>query len=226
MKTPHALLFSPIHAACPTHLNLLDLFATIIFGEDKNQKVPHYVILSSFLWLPPSEAHFLNALLLKTLCPHFLPFHPHIKHTKITDLCILISLFLDSKSANTTFWTNGSSYAQWIDKWNMGVKLPSASVQNLLMPGSHNRCSYEGSLFAFSLSGLHWGMLHWNWGPMFTWGVASDSGAESLLVVGPCWLSSEPDDSPPLPSARIWWCWCTRMYVIFTKCRSPEQWTT
>lgn len=95
---------------------------------------------------------------------------------------------------------SGQTNGVWV------VRLPSASVQNLLMPGSHNRCSYDGSLFAFSLSGLHWGMLHWNWGPMFTWGVASDSGAESLLVVGPCWLSSEPDDSPPLPSARIWWC--------------------
>jgi len=106
--------------------------------------------------------------LLKTLCPHFLPFHQHIKHTEITDPCTLISMFLDSKGENTTFWTNGSSYTQWTDKWSLGVRLPSASVQNLLMPGSHNRCSYEGSLFAFSLSGLHWGMLHWNWGPMFT----------------------------------------------------------
>jgi hypothetical protein len=81
IKTLHALLFSPIHAMCATHLILLDLAATIIFGEDTNHKAPHYEIFSILL-LPPSQARFLSALLSKTLCPHSPPFHTNIKQHK------------------------------------------------------------------------------------------------------------------------------------------------
>ena len=80
-KILYPLLFSLLHATCPTHLILLDFITLIISGEETNYKTPLYAVSFSTLLLPPSEAQiFSSALYSQTPSSYVL-------HSKCIPIC-------------------------------------------------------------------------------------------------------------------------------------------
>jgi hypothetical protein len=112
-KTLYAPLLSQIRAVCSTHLIILDLITWMIFGE---QYRAYGCSLCSLLHSPVTlslldQSIFLSTLLLNILSLYSYPIvRDQVSHAckttgRITVVCILIFIFVDSKLEDKKCWT-------------------------------------------------------------------------------------------------------------------------
>jgi hypothetical protein len=111
-KTPHALHFAPIRAACPASFNLHGFIILIMLCEEYKlwNEASRCAVFPNLLLFHPSSSQIFSAPCYNTFSVYILPimwatkFHFHAKTTgKIVHLHIFIFALLDSRGEDRRF---------------------------------------------------------------------------------------------------------------------------